>query len=53
MPNLNSLARTITLKEGLKKSVNIGQVKEIMRLLFKELRKYPFEEVARIITKQK
>ena len=53
MINLNNFARAITLKEGLKKSVNIGQVKEILRLTFKELKNHSFEEVARIITKQK
>ena len=35
--NLNSLAREVTLKEGGKKSLGIGQVKEVMKLLFTEL----------------
>lgn len=32
--NLNKLAREITLQEGLKTQVNIGNVKEILRLMF-------------------
>jgi hypothetical protein len=30
---LNEIAKIVTLKEGLKKSVSIGQVKEILRIL--------------------
>lgn len=31
--NLNQLAKQITLREGLKKQVNIAQVKEILRVI--------------------
>ena len=35
--NLNEFAKKITLKEGLKKSMSIAQVKEIIRIIFTEL----------------
>jgi predicted DNA-binding antitoxin AbrB/MazE fold protein len=35
--NLNDLAKTITLKEGKKVSLPISQVKEVLRLVLKEL----------------
>jgi hypothetical protein len=35
--NLNELAKDITLKEGLKKSTNIAQVKEIIKLILYRL----------------
>lgn len=31
--NLNELAREVTLREGLKKSISIAQVKEVIRCL--------------------
>ena len=37
--DLNKFAKKITLKEGLKKSVSIAQVKEIMKLVLTELAK--------------
>ena len=37
MVDLNRLARDITLKEGKKVSLPIGQVKEVMRLVLEEL----------------
>lgn len=52
MTNLNTMARKITLAEGLKKSVSIAQVKEIMKLVFKELKTLSFAEVLNILTKQ-
>lgn len=35
--NLNELAKEVTLAEGLKESVSIGQVKEVMKLVLIEL----------------
>jgi hypothetical protein len=49
--NLNELARDITLKEGLKESVSIAQVKEIMKLTFTALSKRDILEVADILKK--
>lgn len=51
MINMNKLAREITLKEGLKKSVNIAQVKEIMHLLLKELKGETLESVVALFKK--
>ena len=51
--NLNHLAKKITLKEGLKKSVNISQVKEIMKIVFKELSKMTLSEISGILNKYK
>jgi hypothetical protein len=40
--NLNDFAKKITLAEGKKLSLPIAQVKEVIRLVFQELRKKPF-----------
>ena len=42
--DLNELAREITLEEGLKESVNIAQVKEVMKIFLKKLAKIYVEE---------
>jgi len=47
--NLNELAREITLIEGLKKSVSIAQVKEILKITLKTLAKYDESEVLKIL----
>lgn len=47
--NLNDLARVITLDEGLKVSLPIGQVKEVMRRLFLRLAAMPPGEVENIL----
>ena len=47
--NLNELARTITLHEGLKKPISIAQVKEVLRLVLTELAQYEEDEVWRTI----
>jgi len=49
--NLNTLARDITLREGLKESVSIAQVKEILKITFEELSGYYPSEVLRVIEK--
>lgn len=43
--NLNTLARYITLDEGLKVSIPIGQVKEVMAILFRRLAALSPEEL--------
>jgi len=35
--NLNELARTVTLKEGKKRNLNMADVKEVMSILLKEM----------------
>ena len=50
--NLNNLARKITLKEGLKKSVNISQVKEVMKLFLLELKELTLEEIVELIKRK-
>ena len=34
--NLNELAKEITLKEGLKESISIAQVKEVLGIILKD-----------------
>ena len=47
--NLNTLARYITLDEGLKVSLPIGQVKEVMAILFRRLAALSPEEVEAVL----
>jgi len=51
--NLNKLAKAITLKEGKKHSLSIAQVKEVIKLLFKELGKYATDDVVKTINRHK
>jgi hypothetical protein len=51
--NLNKLATKITKAEGLKKSVNIGQVKEVMKLVFREVARMTLDELNQVIKKYK
>ena len=51
MINLNDLATEITEAEGGAVSLGIGQVKEVMSLLFKKLASLPEEEVKAILDK--
>ena len=53
MVNLNSFAKGVTLKEGLKKSLSIGQVKEVIRLVFLALKDMKLEEIVAILKKVK
>lgn len=53
MINLNSLAISITKSEGLKKQVNIAQVKEVMKLIFKAVRKMTIEDINGILKRYK
>lgn len=50
MLNLNKFAKEITEVEGLKKSINIAQVKEVMKIMFKKIAKLPATELAAILT---
>jgi len=47
--NLNEVARTITLHEGKKVSLPIGQVKEVMRLTLRWLASLSVEEADTIL----
>lgn len=49
--NLVKLASTIAKKEGLKKQVSIGNVREIMKLLFKELKTMTLQDIVVILKK--
>jgi len=49
--NLNLLAKDITLEEGLKKSTNIAQVKEIIKLILFRLAKCEEKEVKQILAR--
>jgi len=51
--NLNKLAKEITLNEGLKKSVSVAQVKEIMKLVFKKLKAMTINDILGILKKYK
>lgn len=51
--NLNDFAKQITLKEGLKKSLSIGQVKEVIRLVLLALKDMTLEEIVAILRKIK
>ena len=51
--NLNNLARIVTLKEGKKKSVSIAQVKEILKIILKELAKEDLYEVIKVLKRYK
>lgn len=50
--NLNDLARTVTLKEGKKKSVSIAQIKEVMKILLTELAQLDFNYEVEIILRR-
>lgn len=49
--NQNKLARAITLAEGGKVNLSIGQVKEVQKLLLKELAKYDDLQVLKLLDK--
>jgi hypothetical protein len=51
--NLNDLAKRITLKEGKKKHLSIAQVKEVLSLVFEELRQHPFQAIVELFTPRK
>ena len=43
--NLNKVAKTITEHEGLKKQVNIAQIKEILKIVFTQ---YSLEDLTKM-----
>jgi hypothetical protein len=49
--NLNNFAKEITIKEGLKKSVSIAQVKEIVKLVLTELARMTESELTTVLNK--
>jgi hypothetical protein len=51
--NLNTLARDITLKEGMKESMSIAQVKEVLKITMQELGKYKASEIMLAVEKYK
>ena len=51
--NLNQMAKEITLEEGLKKQISIGQVKEMMKIIFKRMKKMTMADIQGIFAKYK
>jgi hypothetical protein len=51
--NLNTFAKKITLREGGKKSMSIAQVKEVVSIVFDELRKHPFDAITELFFSSK
>jgi predicted DNA-binding antitoxin AbrB/MazE fold protein len=49
--NLNELAKKVTLAEGKKINLSIGQVKEVIRLTLIELASLPMHELTKILVK--
>jgi hypothetical protein len=49
--NLNDFAKEVCIKEGKKKSVNIGQVKEVIKLTLQMLAKYDDTEVIKVVNR--
>lgn len=51
--NQNELAKVVTLAEGKKINVNIGQAKELLQLVLEELGKYEDEQILKLINKHR
>ena len=51
--NQNEIAKVVTLAEGKKISVNIGQAKELIQLILEELGKYEDEQILKLINKHR
>lgn len=49
--NLNKLAQTIAKKEKGKEQVSIAQIKEIMKIMFKELKKFKVSELVAVLNR--
>jgi hypothetical protein len=49
--NQNNLAKAITLSEGKKHTLNIGDVKEVIKLTLIELAKFEDEDILKLIKK--
>jgi len=50
--NLNEIAKNITLKEGKKVSLPIGQVKEVIKLFIEEMEKYTPDDIIKTMQRQ-
>jgi len=51
--NLNTFAKKITMSEGKKLNLSIAQVKEVIRLVFEELKKNPVDAMFEIFDRKK
>ncbi len=51
--NLNDFARLISEEEGLKKNTDIAQIKEITRLVLKNIRDLSFNEIMELLKRSK
>lgn len=51
--DLNVLAKKITLKEGLKKQLSIAQVKEVLKLVLKELKGMALIDISDLLKRLK
>lgn len=53
MTNLNKFATQITLREGLKKSISIAQVKEVIKLVLLALKDMTLDELIELLKRIK
>lgn len=51
--NLNEFAKQVTLSEGLKKSLSIAQVKEVMKFTLRGLKELTIEELTSLLKRVK
>jgi hypothetical protein len=51
--NLNEFAKEITLLEGKKESVNMGQVKEVLSITLTKLAALPQEQLDELLSRYK
>jgi hypothetical protein len=51
--NLNDLAKEITLQEGKKRSLPIGQVKEVLKITLLKLKEFPIDDVIKLFKRIK
>jgi hypothetical protein len=51
--NLNDLAKEITLQEGKKRSLPIGQVKEVLKITLLKLKQFTTEDVIKLLRRIK
>lgn len=51
--NQNELAKVITLAEGKKKNLTVGDCKEVLQLVLEELGKYEDEQILALVNKHR
>ena len=51
--NLNEIAKEIAAQEGLKESMSIAQIKEVLKITLRYLKKCTVEELAAILRRQR